>query len=113
MPVQRPSGTVPRGRGFSSHNLHAPLNSSSQAAAAGGEVVHIPLVMGGVVPAYNLSEVREPLRFTGPVLADIFLGKVTRWNDGRLRELNPGAGLPDREIAVVHRSDGSGTTYIW
>ncbi len=85
----------------------------AKARAAGGEVVHVPLVMGGVVPAYNLPGVTEPLRFTGPVLADIFLGKITRWDDPRLTALNPGVSLPGREIAVVHRSDGSGTTFIW
>jgi phosphate transport system substrate-binding protein len=93
----------------------APMNDEQlgQARAAGGEVLHIPLVMGGVVPAYNLPGVAEPVRFTGPVLADIFLGKIGRWNDPRLAELNPALTLPDREIAVVHRSDGSGTTFIW
>ena len=79
----------------------------------GSEAVHIPLVMGAVVPAYTLEEVKEPLRFSGPVLADIFLGKVKKWNDKALAELNPGVTLPDKEISVVHRSDGSGTTYIW
>jgi len=79
----------------------------------GGEAVHIPLVMGAVVPAYNLAAVNKPLVFSGPVLADIFLGKVTKWNDKALKELNPDAPLPDQQIGVVHRSDGSGTTYIW
>ncbi len=93
----------------------APMNQEelARARAAGGEVLHVPLVMGGIVPAYNLAEVEEQLQFTGPVLADIFLGKVTKWNDPKLKELNPGVDLPDKEIAVVHRSDGSGTTYIW
>ena len=79
----------------------------------GSEAVHIPLVMGAVVPAYTLEEVKEPLRFSGPVLADIFLGKVKKWNDKALADLNPGVTLPDKDISVVHRSDGSGTTYIW
>src|SRR5439155_10985246 len=57
--------------------------------------------------------VKEQLKFSGPVLADIFLGKTTMWNDKALADLNPGVDLPDKEIAVVHRSDGSGTTYIW
>ncbi len=93
----------------------APLNDEqlSKARAAGGEVLHIPLVMGGVVPAYNLKDVKTTLKFTGPVLADIFLGKITSWDDPKLRALNPGANLPAQKIAVVHRSDGSGTTYIW
>ncbi len=93
----------------------APMNEEQlkKAQSRGGAVLHIPLVMGGVVPAYNLKEVKEPLRFTGEVLADIFLGRITRWNDSRLQQLNPGVPLPNQEIAVVHRSDGSGTTYIW
>jgi phosphate transport system substrate-binding protein len=93
----------------------APMNEEQMAKAGqSGEVVHIPLVMGGIVPAYNLKSIDEPLRFTGPVLADIFLGKITRWNDARIAELNPAVKeLPAADIAVVHRSDGSGSTYIW
>jgi phosphate ABC transporter phosphate-binding protein len=93
----------------------APMNEEQleKARKEGGDVVHIPLVMGAVVPAYNVEEVHEPLTFSGPVLADIYLGKIKKWNDSALKELNPGAALPDRDIAVVHRSDGSGTTYIW
>jgi phosphate ABC transporter phosphate-binding protein len=79
----------------------------------GSEAVHVPLVMGAVVPTYNLDEVMQPLRFSGPVLADIYLGKIKKWNDPALKDLNPGAALPDKEIVVIHRSDGSGTTYIW
>jgi phosphate transport system substrate-binding protein len=79
----------------------------------GAEAIHIPLVMGAVVPTYNLDEVKEPLRFSGPLLADIFLGKVKKWNDKAIQELNPKAALPDKEMVVVHRSEGSGTTYIW
>ena len=79
----------------------------------GSEAVHLPLVMGAVVPVYSLAEVKEPLRFSGPVLADIFLGKIKKWDDQALADLNPGVTLPDKEISVVHRSDGSGTTYIW
>src|SRR5690242_20451844 len=93
----------------------APMSEDQlkKAAAEGGEVLHVPLVMGGVVPIYNLKDVKEPLRFTGPVLADIFLGKIKKWDDPKLKELNPKASLPSDDIAVVHRSDGSGTTYIW
>jgi phosphate transport system substrate-binding protein len=93
----------------------APMNEEQlkKAAEVGGEVVHIPLVMGGVVPAYNLPGVEQPIKFTGPVLADIFLGKITKWNDKALADLNPDAKLPDLGISLVHRSDGSGTTYIW
>jgi len=81
--------------------------------ASGTEVVHIPLILSAVVPVYNLDEVREPLRFTGPVLADIYLGAIKKWNHKAIRDLNPGIHLPETDIAVVHRSDGSGTTYIW
>jgi phosphate transport system substrate-binding protein len=93
----------------------APMNDSQleEARAAGGEVVHIPLVMGGVVPAYNLPEVKEPIKFTGQVLADIYLGKITKWNDPALAKLNEGLTLPDRKILVIYRSEASGTTYIW
>lgn len=92
-----------------------PMNEEQlkKARQIGGEVVHIPLVLGAVVPAYNVQEVTEPLRFTGSVLAAIYLGKVKKWNDPALKRLNPQAPLPDRDIVVVHRSDGSGTTYIW
>jgi phosphate transport system substrate-binding protein len=93
----------------------APLTDEQLAAAKKGnsEVVHIPLVMGGVVPAYNVKGVDKPIRFSGRVLADICLGKIKRWNDADLKEINPGLDLPDLEITVVHRSDPSGTTAIW
>jgi phosphate ABC transporter phosphate-binding protein len=84
-----------------------------KAKAAGGDVIHIPLVLGGVVPAYNLDEIKEPIRLTGPVLADIFLGKITQWNDAAIKELNAGVDLPDKKIAVLHRSDASGSTAIF
>lgn len=93
----------------------APMNEEQfeKARQNGGDVVHIPLVMGAVVPLYNLPEVTEALRFTGPLLADIFLGKVKKWNDPALREVNPNVSLPDLEITVARRSDASGTTHIW
>jgi len=93
----------------------APLNEAQQAQVTkgGGDFLYIPLVLGAVVPAYNLPGFKEPITFSGPVLADIFLGKIGRWNDKALQELNSGVTLPDMPIAVVHRSDGSGTTYIW
>src|SRR4051794_5100817 len=94
----------------------APMSAEQRAAALAtyGDVVHIPLAMGGVVPIYRLDGVPEdwPLRFSGPLLADIFLGDVTRWNDPALVELNPGVALPDLPIRVVSRSDPSGTTAI-
>src|SRR5262245_46087875 len=77
-----------------------------------GPVLHIPLVLGALVPAYNL-QVEQQLKFTGPVLADIYLGKITRWNDPALAALNPGVALPDQNIVVVRRSDPSGSTFIW
>jgi phosphate transport system substrate-binding protein len=91
----------------------APMDEE-QMKEAGGEdaVIHVPLVMGAVVPIYNLKGVKD-LKFTGPVLADIYLGKIKKWNDDALKELNPTADLPDKKIAVVHRSDGSGTSYIF
>ena len=93
----------------------APLTDKelSRAHAAGGDLLHIPLVLGADVAAYNLPEVAAPLRFTGPVLANIFLGKVTRWNDEAIQKLNPDVKLPDKPIVTVHRRDGSGTTDIW
>ncbi len=92
----------------------APLTDEQMATlrATGREVAHIPLVLGAVVPVYNVPPAKTPLHFTGSVLADIFLGKITRWNDKSLRELNPDVELPDEPIQVVHRSDGGGTTYI-
>lgn len=93
----------------------APMTDKQLAAATGGEIIHIPLVMGAVVPIYNVPGVdkNKPLVFSGPVLADIFTGKVNQWNDPAIAKLNPGVKLPAADITVVHRSDGSGTTYVW
>jgi len=90
----------------------APMKDSA-IAAIGGNVLHIPTVLGGDVPTYNLPDVKVTLRFTPDVLADIFLGKITKWSDARLAAANPGVKLPDQDIVVVHRSDGSGTSFIW
>src|SRR5881396_2545114 len=87
--------------------------TSEQLLAAPGKVLHFPTVLGGVVPVYNIPGVDAELKFTGPVLADIFLGKITKWNDPAITKLNAGVNLPNTDITVVHRSDGSGTTYIW
>jgi phosphate transport system substrate-binding protein len=76
-------------------------------------VLHFPTVVGANVPAYKLAGVSQPLNFTGEVLAGIFLGKITKWNDPALAKDNPGVKLPDANIVVVHRSDGSGTTFVW
>jgi phosphate transport system substrate-binding protein len=84
-----------------------------QLHSAPGPVLHLPTVLGAVVPIYNVPGVTEELKFTGPVLADIVLGKVTKWNDPALVNLNPGVKLPDLPLTFVHRSDGSGTTFIW
>jgi phosphate transport system substrate-binding protein len=77
------------------------------------EILHFPATLGAVVPIYNVAGLRAPLRFTGDVLAGIFLGTITKWNDAKLAAANPGVKLPGGDIVVVHRSDGSGTTYIW
>jgi phosphate transport system substrate-binding protein len=90
----------------------APMNDN-EIAAVKGNVVHIPTVLGGVVPTYNLPGVTETVRFSPDVLAEIFLGAITRWDDIRLKSGNPGVTLPSRPIVVIHRSDGSGTTYIF
>ena len=84
-----------------------------QLQAAPGKISHFPTVLGAVVPVYNIPNLRAELKFSGPVLADIFLGKVTKWNDPAIAKLNTGVLLPNTDITVVHRSDGSGTTYIW
>jgi phosphate transport system substrate-binding protein len=90
----------------------APM-SDQEIAAVSGNVIHIPTVLGAVLPTYNLPGVSGALRFSPAVLADVYLGKITRWNDPRLASLNPGVKLPDLGIAVAHRSDGSGTTFIF
>ena len=87
--------------------------TNDQIYAAGFPVLHLPTVLGGVVPIYNVPEVSAEIRFPGKVLADIFLGKITKWNDPAIKNVNPGLNLPNADITVVHRSDGSGTTYIW
>jgi phosphate transport system substrate-binding protein len=91
----------------------APL-TASQRSALSGPSVHIPETIGSVVAAYNVVGIPDKgLKLTGPVLADIFLGKITKWDDPKLTELNPGMPLPSSDIVVVHRSDGSGTTFVW
>ena len=84
-----------------------------QLLAAPGKILHFPTVLGAVVPVYNIPGVKQELKFTGPVLADITLGKITKWNDPAIAKLNAGVTLPATDIVVAHRSDGSGTTYIW
>jgi phosphate transport system substrate-binding protein len=82
-------------------------------ASCGVKLIHIPTVLGADVPAYNVPGVATDLKFSQSVLSDIFLGKITNWNDPRIAKDNPGVHLPDQKIIVVHRSDGSGTTFIW
>jgi phosphate transport system substrate-binding protein len=86
--------------------------TDEQLKQAPAELFHIPTVLGADVTTYNLPG-NPKLKFTPDVLADLFLGKITKWNDARLTAINPGVALPDTSIVIVHRSDGSGTTYIW
>ena len=108
--VQRLAGGV-----FDFACTDAPLSDKQveRLTKSGGDVLRVPLVIGAVAVACNLEEVKGPLTLSGPLLADIYLGKVKKWNADAIKELNPGVKLPDREISVVHRQEGSGTTYIW
>lgn len=92
----------------------APMSDTelAKAEAAGGRVLHIPMVLGSVVVSYNLNGVKN-LRLDGPTLANIFLGQIKKWNDPAIAALNPGVSLPSADIRVVHRSDSSGTSYIF
>ena len=90
-----------------------PMNES-QIAAVNGNVLHVPTVLGAVVVTYNLPSIGDTkLKFDGNLLVDIFMGRVTKWSDKKIAALNPGVKLPDIDLIVVHRSDGSGTTYIF
>ncbi|MEP6730637.1 MAG: phosphate ABC transporter substrate-binding protein PstS [bacterium] len=91
----------------------APMSDDEMSKAKGGPVLHIPTVLGAVVVTYNVPEVTKALRLDGPTLADIFLGKITKWNDPKIGALNKGVKLPASDILVVHRSDGSGTSYVF
>jgi phosphate transport system substrate-binding protein len=90
----------------------APM-SDSAIAAIQGNVLHIPTVLGAIVATYNLPGLTAQLKFTPDVLADIFLGKITKWNDARIASVNAGVTLPATDVVVVHRADGSGTSYGW
>ncbi|MCW5850948.1 MAG: phosphate ABC transporter substrate-binding protein PstS [Anaerolineae bacterium] len=90
----------------------APM-SDEQLKAAKGEVLHIPMALGAVVPTYNMAEVKDVLKFTPDTLAGIFLGDITKWNDAKLVADNPALANINKDIIVIHRSDGSGTTSIW
>src|SRR6266568_863582 len=81
--------------------------------SAPAELIHIPTVLGAVVLTYNVTGMAQPLRFSPEVIADIFLGKIKKWDDQRIKLDNPGAKLPAADITVVHRADGSGTTFVF
>jgi phosphate transport system substrate-binding protein len=87
--------------------------TDEQLGQAKVKILHIPTVLGAVVPAYNVPGVSGDVKFTSDVLANIFLGKVTNWNDPAIAKVNPGVNFPNQPIIVIHRSDGSGTTYIF
>jgi phosphate transport system substrate-binding protein len=89
-----------------------PMNDD-QLKAAKSKILNIPTVLGAVVPVYNIPGVSSQLKFTPNVLAGIFLGTITKWNDKAIAAANPGVSFPDKDIVVIHRSDGSGTTFIW
>ncbi len=90
----------------------APM-TNQQLSDAPAKILHFPSVMGAVVVAYNLPGFTGTLRLTGPVIADIYAGKITKWDDDQIKALNPGSAIPSQDIVVCHRSDGSGTSYIF
>jgi phosphate transport system substrate-binding protein len=87
--------------------------TDEQLTQAKTKTLHFPTVLGANVAAYNIPDVKEELNFTPEALAGIFLGKITKWTDPQLRNANPGIKLPNSDIVVIHRSDGSGTTFVW
>ena len=87
--------------------------TDEQMSKASGKILHFPTVLGAVVPTYNVAGVKQELNFTPEALAGIFLGTIAKWNDRELTKTNPGVALPASDIVVVHRSDGSGTTFVW
>lgn len=91
----------------------SPMSDQELAGAKGGAVLHFPTVMGAVVITYNVPGIARPLNLSGDIVAGIFSGKITKWNDARIVAQNRGVALPNSDILVVHRSDGSGTTYIF
>jgi phosphate transport system substrate-binding protein len=93
-----------------------PMTDAQLAEAQGKlktKILNLPSVLGAVVPAYNIPGVSGEVKFTPDALAEIFLGRVTKWNDKAITSVNPGVNFPDRDIIVIHRSDGSGTSFIW
>jgi len=87
--------------------------TDEQLKAATGDILHIPMTLGAVLATYNVPEAKDPVKFTGDTLAGIFLGTITKWNDPKLTADNPALASVNKDITVVHRSDGSGTTYVW
>lgn len=91
----------------------AAMKDEELAGAAGGEIVHIPVVLGAVVLTYNLKEVTQPLKLTPEIISDIYLGKIKKWDDEKIKKENPGAALPANDITPVFRADGSGTSDVF
>jgi phosphate transport system substrate-binding protein len=91
----------------------SPMTDEEISRAKGGAVLHVPTVLGAVVLTYNLPGVAQPLKLTSDAIADIYLGRIVKWNDTRITALNPGVSLPNADIIVVHRSDGSGTSFVF
>jgi phosphate ABC transporter phosphate-binding protein len=106
-------GLISRVYDFACSNVPLTDRQLADAQARGGDIVHVPLAIGAVAVAYNLPGLPEPLQLTGPALADIYLGKITKWKDAAISICNPGVKLPDLAITVVRRSDSSGTSYVW
>jgi phosphate transport system substrate-binding protein len=90
-----------------------PMTNEQLAKITNSKILHFPTVLGAVVPTYNIEGVSATLKFTGDTLAGIFLGTIKKWNDAALKKDNPGVNFPDKEITVVHRSDSSGTSFVW
>jgi phosphate transport system substrate-binding protein len=91
----------------------SPMKDDELAKAKNGSIIHVPTVLGAVAVIYNLPAVSAPLKLSGEVLGDVFLGRIKKWNDPRIAALNAGVKLPAQDVLVVHRSDGSGTTFIF
>jgi phosphate ABC transporter phosphate-binding protein len=106
-------GTLRRVYAFGCTNFPMTEQQILAAQAGGDELVHVPLVLGAVAVTYNVPGVNKPLRFTGPVLAGIYLGRITVWDDDTIKASNPGVELPALPIRLVGRADVSGTTYLW
>ncbi len=87
--------------------------TDQQMAESKVKILHVPTVLGADVPAYNIPGVNAEIKFTPEILAGIFLGQISKWNDKAITSVNPGINFPNQNITVVHRSDGSGTTYVW